>query len=79
MHAFIPILLIVFIVIYFFSKRKDKKAKTRIAWMLLISCSAIIVAGKELSGTDKFMDAFWPFGLVAGICVIWLIALKTQK
>jgi drug/metabolite transporter (DMT)-like permease len=79
MYEFIPIILILFIVIYLFSKRKDKKTKTRIAWMLLISCGAIVVAGNEFLGIDKSMDALWPFGLVAGICVIWLIALKTQQ
>ncbi len=78
-QAFIPILLVAFIVLYLFSKRKDKKAKTKIAWMLLISCIAITVAVHEFIGMDANIDVFWPFGLVAAICIIWLIALKTQK
>ena len=78
MYAFIPIFLILFIVLYLFSKRKDKKTKTRIAWMLLISCGAIVAAGNEFLGIEE-SDVLWPFGLVAGICVVWLIALKTQQ
>lgn len=78
MEALIPVLLIAFIALYFFAKRKDKKVKTRIAWMLLISCAGIIVAGYEYLGQD-YSNVLWPFGTMGGICIIWLIALKTQK
>ncbi len=79
MYALIPIFLISFILLYLFAKRKDKRTKTRIAWMLLISCGAIVAAGNEFLGLEDSMDVLWPFGAVAGVCVIWLIALKTQQ
>ena len=47
--------------------------------MLLISCGAIVAAGNEFLGLEDSMDVLWPFGAVAGVCVIWLIALKTQQ
>ena len=78
MVALIPIILGALFVWYLISIRKDKKAKTRIAWMLLIPCLVIIAAGYKILGPES-NEALWPFGTVAAICVVWLIALSTQK
>jgi bacteriorhodopsin len=81
MYAFIPVLIIAFIVIFFFAKRKDKAVKKRKAWMILVPCIAIIVYLQQFSGIDQkdLNDLLMPFSAAAGICVIWLIALSTQK
>lgn len=79
MYALAPVVLIALIALYFFSRRKDKKTKTRLAWMLLISCSAIIVAANEFLGKEEAVEGLWPFGSVAAVSLVWLIALKTQK
>ena len=79
MYALIPILLILFVILYLPFKRKDIKTKTRIAWMLLISCSVIIGAGYQFLGREETMEKLWPFSLVVGICIIWLLALRTKK
>lgn len=52
MYALIPFLIIAFIVIFLFAKRKDKSVKKRIAWMVLVPCIAIIVYLQEFSGIN---------------------------
>ena len=78
-QALIPIFLVVFIVVFFFAKRKDKKVKTRIAWMLLVPCGVVVLVASQLLGAEDYMDAVMPFGAAVVICIVWLIALGTQK
>jgi len=72
MYAFIPFLIIAFIVIFLFAKRKDKSVKKRIAWMVLVPCIAIIVYLQQFSGINQkdLNDWLMPFSVAGAICVI---------